>query len=360
MQILVLVTSSILFLFTASPSLAEGELICDSDNPFEVNYHLKSKPDAKKDPYVPPSLKLEDSAPDVKEKNFLLKKEKQTNKSSMLQGKAEKIDWKILPAAEIFSGAIHLMRETKFEEAAELFALADARFDSQKKILKAEAKYYRAGCLVMSGENNKALTLYRQAWHSFQEHDPASPYVKPTLEQLCNLSVSRLKLARIHKLEKMQMIRIDRNITLVGHIEDKLDSLQGSVDRNLVDHSVHKCFAKMTCLETAELGSNVTNARGRWLPLLAANKTAVFREQKNKSNPVIKVKINNRYYSVAINLPRLSPGLRVIMLVTNGEKICAIDPSTYETWLLEMKLAKNKSINQFKWRKLTHQKPKSS
>lgn len=355
--------SSTTFVSSVQGKTERPFLIANNSDPFEVDYKIKKNGKSKR-AHDRSSFKLNDGFRLTDKKSQESKPVSSLKRAKPkfdLEGKAEHTDYKLKSAKDVFKAAVNEMRKTDYKEAARLFKMAGAKFGKGYETQRAEANYYEAGCLVMEGKNSKALKLYRRAWHLFKKHDPMNPYTKPILEQMCNLSVSRMKLQEKYKLDKMAPILISRNITLVGHVKDdgKRMSALLDVDQDFVDDSVHQCFVDMTCLETAEIGSNSTNALGRWLPLLAQKRTAVFSEKPDTANPVIKVKINKRFYTVNVDLPRLSSGLRTIMLVTNGEKICAIDPSTHETWLLKMKLEKNKRVSHFEWKKLTHVKPKT-
>ncbi|MBX9772073.1 MAG: hypothetical protein K2X29_11920, partial [Candidatus Obscuribacterales bacterium] len=128
------------------------------------------------------------------------------------------------------------------------------------------------------------------------------------------------------------------------------------VEKKFIDDSIHQCFVEMTCLETAEIGSNSTNATNRWVPLMAYGKTVAVNATDDLTCPVINVKINGRPYSVSVSLPELGAALRTVLLVTDGAKICAIDPYSNDIWLLNMKFKKPNDKAVFNWKKLLHQK----
>jgi hypothetical protein len=155
---------------------------------------------------------------------------------------------------------------------------------------------------------------------------------------------------------------VDQNITLKGNVNDDGTRMQGEkaildVDKKFIKDSVHQCFVEMTCLETAEIGSNSTNAKNRWVPLMAYGKTAAMTATDDFFSPVIKVKINGQMQNINVVLPGLSSSQRTVLLVTDSEKIAAIDPGTNDVWLLDMKFRPN-GKGDFTWKKLMHQKSK--
>lgn len=114
-------------------------------------------------------------------------------------------------------------------------------------------------------------------------------------------------------------------------------------------------FSKMSCLETAEIGSNYTNAMNRWIPLMVNGRTAAF-AINGLANPAFRLKVNNRPYSFDINLPSLAAGQRKILVVTDKKKICAVDVDTFDTWLLRLTQSSNGTIATARWYKLDDMK----
>lgn len=152
-------------------------------------------------------------------------------------------------------------------------------------------------------------------------------------------------------------ISIDQNIAIVA-LAPKLDTTAPfllRLDKNSIPKTVYNCFAQMTCLETTEIGSNINNAVNRWQPLLVQGDPAAF--AVGASYPVINVKVNGRLYKIEVNLPGLRGSARKVLLMTDGENICAMDLGSYETWFLRMKRYKDGALSSVQWVKMIHVKP---
>jgi len=87
---------------------------------------------------------------------------------------------------------------------------------------------------------------------------------------------------------------------------------------------------------------------------MAYGKTAAILATDDFFCPVIKVKINGKLYNVRVALPDMVSRQRTVLLLTDGEKICAIDPGTNDIWMLKMKLKARNGKGQFSWKKLDH------
>ncbi|HEY9788157.1 MAG TPA: hypothetical protein V6D17_22400 [Candidatus Obscuribacterales bacterium] len=148
-------------------------------------------------------------------------------------------------------------------------------------------------------------------------------------------------------------LSIDRHITLVPRLTTgaTTDRFLLHVDSKDISNTVYNCFAEMTCLETAEIGSNIDNAVGRWRALLVDDNPAAL--TFGASAPAVKVKLNGVTYR--IDLPTFR-GLRRILLATDNEKICAMDIDSYETWLLHINRDKDGTLRSYYWSKLAHVK----
>ncbi len=265
-------------------------------------------------------------------------------------------------ANQSYQDGMAAIKNKNFALAANLFKLTAARLGKGNEKLRAECLYFEAGCRLMQNERAEAANLYKSAWNLFEKYDPGSPYKELAIEQLCDLSCSRIKEEKHIKLEGLAthraQILIDQNITLEGHASNSYVALTANIlnDKKFVANCVHKCFLQMTCLETAELASNSTNARFRWLPLLAYGTPAAFALSPGDAYPFIKLKVNGRFYIVKVDLPDLNNGVRKILLVTNKEKVCAIDQDSYESWLLQMNKESDGRVYSFNWKKLLHKK----
>lgn len=129
-------------------------------------------------------------------------------------------------------------------------------------------------------------------------------------------------------------------------------------DRGLIPLIVSQCFSEMNCLETFEIGSNSLTAATDWMPLQVSGRTAAF-GLDGQAHPAFKASVNGRPYTFDVILPDLTPGrLRKVLLITNREKICAVDVESFETWLLRLQAAPDGTITSARWYKLTHVKPR--
>ena len=113
----------------------------------------------------------------------------------------------------------------------------------------------------------------------FEEYDPLNAYLKAALENLKPLAPQlrgKINQAQV-RLQALagasRIITADRNVILKGGISDNgiilTDIEHAKLDNDFIRKTVYKAFCEMTCLETAQLGSNSITAETRWLPLIA-------------------------------------------------------------------------------------------
>lgn len=285
-----------------------------------------------------------------------------------LEGKAEITDVKPgdpRSAAINYRKGYAALDKGNYSKAADYFRLTADQFGKGFEGYRAEARFAEAQCRMKLGQKAEANKLYGIAIDLFRKHKPKSPYLKAAIEQRGKMFQLKMQIPKMHRIMH-RLYAVDKNITLKGKIKEDGSLLKGQdavldVEKKFVNDSVHQCFVEMTCLETAELGSNSTNARNRWVPLMAYGKTAAISTTGDIFFcPVIKVKINGKHYNIHVDLPGLANTQRTVMLVTDGYSICAIDPVNNDVWLLKMNLKKKKkakaSKGSFKWKKLKHQK----
>ncbi len=270
-----------------------------------------------------------------------------------LKGKTEISDFK-LNDLESYRAGMAALEKRNFSGAEILFKKAAAQLGEGYEKYRAECLYFQAKCLVMMDRKNEATNLYKSAAKLFEQHDPQNPYKAMTNAQVYDLTgpMAKPDKQKLHAEGVTQHtgISIDQNIILAARVTNSDTApLLLRVDKDTVPKTVYNCFAEMTCLETAEIGSNINNAVGRWQPLLVEGDPAAF--TLGAASPVIKVKMNGHLYK--INLPTLS-GSRKLLLATDNEKICAMDLDSYDTWLLRMKRNKDGSLQSCHWTKLTH------
>jgi len=276
----------------------------------------------------------------------------------------------LMKAGQIYRQGVVALNANNVRLAAECFKKAGDFLEAiagQEQFL-GQARYAEAQSRMLLGQTDAASHLYQAAIDIMQEYDPLSPYLKGALDTLKKLNpalsgkVARDE-ARLKALTNpTQIMIVDREVRLKGRINDSgvrlsAEKATSDVESGYVRNTVHQAFLKMTCLETAELGSNYNTAQARWLPLLANGKTASVTTNSDLNTPSISVKLNGRPYNVLVELPEMSANRRTVFLLTDGSKIIAIDPSTEDVWLMMAKFGGVKGPN-FSWKKLNHHKDK--
>ena len=273
--------------------------------------------------------------------------------SHVLHGKAEVTeitkdknlkDWQ---AAQFYAQGTKALDAKKIKLAADLFKRAGDDFDAADDLkFEAQARYAEAQARRLLGEANKATKLYQRSIELFKEYDPLSPYLKPSLDYLKSVAPQltgqvAMEKARLTLLTApTRIVTVDRNVTLKAGLSEygsnKLMAQKAvsDVSSNYVQNTIHKAFLRMTCLETAELGSNDITAENRWYPLITDGRTVTMSTTSDFMAPAIKVKINARYYNVTVDLPELGSNRRTVFLLTDGSHIVAIDPATEDMWSL--------------------------
>ncbi len=243
-----------------------------------------------------------------------------SGKRFILQGKTEVIDFKLSEYDDYKRGLAALDRRN-YLEAETLFKAAAAKLDDGYERYRAECNFFEAKCLMMQGKFDQSRALLKSAIALFDQHDPSNPYKLAAQKQVGDLlsGKARMDLAKMHAHTNLHQARVvDQNITLYSRLAtDDSDPVLLRCDKEATSTTIHDCFAEMTCLETAELGTNVGNANGRWQPLLVKGEPAAF--EFGAKAPVINVKVNGQTKEVPVNLPMVN-GLRRILLATDNEK----------------------------------------
>ncbi len=299
-------------------------------------------------------------------------------KSSVkLEGKAEvntALDSKerAAKAGKLYKDGMAALNSRNLSLAADYFQKAGDAFESiigWERYL-AEARYAEAQSRRLLGQTKQATILYKSAVDLFQEYDPLSPYLKPSLDELKKSSpalqgeVARAEAKLQAMIQSGRIVMVDRNVVLKGSITDSgtenLLAEKGTTDvtSDYLHKTVRQAFIKMTCLETADLGSNYNTAEAKWLPLIANGRTVTIGAASGFTAPIISVKLNGRFYNVSVDLPELSSSRRTVFLMTDGAKIVAIDPASGDVWLMIANI-KEKTAD-FHWKKLHHRKDKRS
>jgi hypothetical protein len=248
-----------------------------------------------------------------------------------------------------------------YAAAETLFRAAAAKLDDGYEKYRAECNFFEAKCLMMQGKFDQSKALLKSAIALFDKHDPSNPYKLAAQKQVGDLlsGKARMDVAMMHAHTNLHQARVvDQNITFYSRVAtDDSDPVLLRCDKEATASTIHDCFAEMTCLETAELGTNVGNAQGRWQPLLVKGEPAAF--EFGAKSPVINVKVNGQTKEVPVNLPMVN-GLRRVLLATDNEKICAIDVDNNDTWLLQMENLPDGTIGRVRWALLRHVKQKSA
>jgi tetratricopeptide (TPR) repeat protein len=277
---------------------------------------------------------------------------------------------KSLEAAKIYKRGVSALKSNDLKHAVEFFQRAGDAFESLSGYERflGEARFAEAQALKLSGQQAAAAKNYEIAVDLFQEYDPLSPYLKPALDQLKKTApqlqgkVARAEATLQAITKSTRIVSVDRNVILKGSITDtgnvRLLAEKGTsdVDSGYIHKTVKQAFLKMTCLETADLGSNYNTAEAKWLPLLASGRTVTVATSSDFMAPTISIKLNGTFYNVVVDLPELSANRRTVFLLTDGARIIAIDPATEDVWLMIAKLGDKGS--EFKWKKLNHHKDK--
>lgn len=291
---------------------------------------------------------------------------------TLLQGKTEKLEI-ILEDNKLYQVAMGAMKRRDYNDAIRYLRMLEPQLDKAGyEPYKAQITLFEADCHKNLKRMNAAMDTYHKAYELFTKYDDSNPLKGRAWREYETLRAMKGKFdsnplqggvtdsklqAQIDKrnmileLQKAQFA-INPNVTLKSNAANNLLRCN---DAEILPKIVKKCFADMTCLETAEIGSNVSNAVNRWMPLRVMGRTAAF-AVSGRSKPAFRANVNGRSYLFDINLPGLQSGLRKILVVTNLQKICAVDVDTYDSWLLRMKRTKDGRIIGARWFKLTHTK----
>ena len=285
-----------------------------------------------------------------------------------LQGKTEVMEL-ILEDQSLYKQAMIAIDKEDFGKAIIYLQELIPQLGEGYEPYRAECMYYEAGCHQMLNRMNAAMDTYKKAFELFEKYDSSNPLRLRAWTQLTSLNPKALqgKLDQnvlqgkvdqhnINLVPQKALIAIDPNAVLEVRDNNRNIPVLDVNDRQVLPVIVKECFSDMTCLETAEIGSNVTNADTRWMPLMASGRTAAFGLESGGGHPAFRVKVNGRSYLFDVILPEMAEGQRKILLVTNHEKICAVDVDSFDTWLLRMGRAKDGRITTARWYKLTHKK----
>lgn len=283
-----------------------------------------------------------------------------SGKRFLLQGKTEVVDFR-LSEFDGYKQGMAALDKRNYALAESLFKAAAAKLDNGYEKYRAECNFFEAKCLMMQGKFDQSMALLKSAIAMFDQHDPSNPYKLAAQRQVGDLlsGKARMDVASLHAHTNLHQARVvDQNITFYSRVAtDDSDPVLLRCEKEAISSTIHDCFAEMTCLETAELGTNVGNANGRWQPLLVKGEPAAF--EFGAKSPVVNIKVNGQIKEVPVNLPMVN-GLRRVLLATDNEKVCAIDVDNNDTWLLQMENLPDGTIGRVRWALLRHVKQKSA
>jgi hypothetical protein len=313
-----------------------------------------------------------------------------------LQGRTEVTEM-ILQEQPLYKQAMQNIAMQNFGQALVALQKLTQQLGDGYEGYRAECDYFQGVCLENLRKQSAAADMYKRAFELFAKFDESNP-LKAKAEAKVNSMKATAPLTgqlakRAPDLPNMQGQRgaMDRGVPMDGGISlaDLVGSIENSHflrnpvksqiaidpqaqlavrdssrdipllevnDRRLIPLIVTKCFQEMNCLETFEIGSNTLTAATDWMPISVDGRAAAF-GLDGHANPAFKATVNGRQYTFDVVLPDFGSGLRKILLITNKEKICAVDVESFDTWLLRLEPAKDGSITSARWYKLTHVKP---
>lgn len=303
-----------------------------------------------------------------------------------LEGKAEFQQYTGIAAwqaSQNYRQGVAALGVKDYAMAADFFKQAGSGFavsDGAGKYL-AEARFAEGQARRLLKQNAQAAKLFSEAVELFRKYDIGSSYLKAAVDYRNALTKSTPLSGKVAKNEASlkslpaQMDMVDKHVILKGKLtklEDgtKIAALKdddffngGSkrllpeaagvdVSDGYVHNTLFKAFAKMNCLEWAELGGNLYTAPDNYFALKANGKTTVIGASDQFWSPVIQLVLNGRQYGICMDLPGMSSYSHNVLVVTDGQHVLAIDPRTYDTWKLTASFSKRHP--EFSWSKLTH------
>lgn len=278
-----------------------------------------------------------------------------SSSSRILQGGTEATEYIMENSQAKYKDAMTAVDKKDFAAAETLFKANAAKLGQGQEKSRAECLYHQAACLELLGRADDASNVYKAALRLFERYDPGNPMMTAAIKSVRELPPEKTGFEKDRLMVAPLEMRIQTAIKPTAELRGGADiPVLDVIDERTVPQTVLKSFVEMTCLETAELGANASNVAQRWQPLMVQNEPAAF--TIGEKFPTINVTVNKRRYQVDVNLPGLQ-GLHKILLVTNKEKICAIDLNSNESWLLRMKPQKDGTVSGIAWSKLTHIKP---
>jgi hypothetical protein len=320
-----------------------------------------------------------------------------SGKSVKLEGKAE-VQQQLDPylaawqASQAYRQGVAALGAKDYNLAAEFFKQAGDGFESSLGEGRhlAEARFAEAQARRLLKQNAQAAKLFAIAVDLLRKYEPGSPFLKAAVAYLNGLTsktVTKNNKKPLHgqvthvepKLQALPALSdmVDRHVVLKGHVTQlddgtKIAALKdnefftGGTKRLLseaaavdvgdpyVHDTIYKAFAKMNCLEWAELGGNIYTAPESYTAFKSGGKTVIVGASDQFWGPVIQLTIHGHEYGICMDLPGMSQSSHNVVVVTDGLHVLAIDPRNYDTWKLTASFSKKKP--DFSWVKLTHVK----
>lgn len=272
----------------------------------------------------------------------------------VLQGGTEATEY-IMEGVPKYRDGMSAFQSKDYAAAEALFKAGAAKLGTGQERARAECLYRQAACLELLGRADDAGNVYKAALQLFERYDPGNPMKTEAIKSLRELPPEKTGIEKDRLMVAPPEMRIQTAIKQTAELAGGAGiPVLDVIDERAVPQMVLKSFVEMSCIETAELGANASNVQQRWQPLMVHNEPAAF--TIGQKFPTINVTVNKRRYEVPVDLPD-AQGLHRILLVSNKEKICAIDMDSHESWLLKMKPHKDGTVSDIGWSKLTHVKP---
>lgn len=276
----------------------------------------------------------------------------------------------------------------QYNIAADYFQIAGDQMEASAGETRflAEARFAEAQTRKLLGQYDRSKDLYKRAIAIFERTDPTSFYLKAAQDALNEMNKplkgavqktspatpkAVLKAMPVPGIEKVasdiqlsaQVTQLDTGVNLNSlHDGDFFNRSRGlipqsaavDVSDNYVKDVIHKAFLKMNCLETGAVGATNYSAPIFYKPIKSSGKPVAVGAATDLQCPFAELKLNGKMYKVPMDLPRLSPNSRNVLLLTDDRHVLAIDPRTSEAWKLCANFSKK--VPDFNWWKLGRQK----
>lgn len=289
-----------------------------------------------------------------------------------------------------YQQAWYALGQHQYQVAADWFQVAGDQMEASAGETKflAEARFAEAQTRRLIGQYDRSRDMYKRSIELFEHTDPRSFYLKAAQDGLRDLTpptqplkgkVSKDKEKEKAVLKAMPIPGIDKvagDIQLSSRIT-KLDTGVGintlhngdffnrsrgtlleaagvDLSDEFAKDVIHKAWLKMNCTETTTVGATHYSAPLFYKPITADGKPIVVGAGSDLMSPTAELMLNGKMYKVSMDLPRISPNTRNVMLVTDDRHVLAIDPRTSEAWKLCANFSKK--VPDFSWWKLGRQK----